>query len=85
MIRSLATPRGKVLLREAKPTDAVQFRELRLDALQDSPIAFTSDYQKNLNHPPNYWEDKLTMQPDESTIFLAIQVLRWTFDVSPIG
>ena len=72
MIQSLATPRGKVLIREAKPADAVQFRELRLGALQDSPIAFSADYQKNLNHPLKYWEDMLTMQPDESTIFLAI-------------
>ncbi len=71
MSRSVTTRRGKVLIREAKPTDAFQFRELRLAALQNSPIAFTADYQKNLNHPPKYWEDLLTMQPDESAIFLA--------------
>lgn len=71
MIRSLATPRGKVLIREVKPTDAVQFRELRLGALQDSPVAFSADYQANLNYPAKYWEERLTMQPDESTIFLA--------------
>lgn len=71
MIPSIATPRGEIFIREAKPVDAVPFRELRLGALQDSPIAFTADYQKNLNHPPKYWEDMLTMQADESTIFLA--------------
>lgn len=71
MIRSLVTSRGEFLIREASPTDALPFRELRLGALQDSPIAFTADYQKNLNHPPQYWEDLLTMQADESTIFLA--------------
>jgi len=71
MTHSFATPRGKILLREAKPTDAIPFRELRLGALQDSPIAFTADYHKNLSHPPKYWEDLLTMQADESTIFLA--------------
>lgn len=71
MTHSLTTPRGKILIREAKPTDAIPFRELRLGALQDSPIAFTSDYQKNLNQPPKYWEDLLTMHPDESTIFLS--------------
>jgi RimJ/RimL family protein N-acetyltransferase len=73
MILSLTTQRGKLLLREAQPTDAVPFRELRLGALQDSPIAFTADYQRNLSHPPKYWEDMLTMQADEATIFLAIQ------------
>lgn len=72
MTRSFNTPRGKILIREANPTDAVSFRELRLGALLDSPIAFTADYQKNFNQPPKYWEDLLTMQPDESTIFLAV-------------
>lgn len=71
MIRSYATSRGTIVIREANPADARQFRQLRLDALQNSPIAFTADYQRNLNHPPKHWEDLLTMQADESTIFLA--------------
>lgn len=71
MIRSLTTARGRILIREANPTDAFQFRELRLGALQDSPTAFSADYEKNLSHPAKYWEDMLAVQPDESTIFLA--------------
>jgi ribosomal protein S18 acetylase RimI-like enzyme len=71
MNQSFTTPRGTVLIRESNPTDAVQYRELRLYALQDSPVAFGADYQKNLNYPPQYWEDRLTMHADESTIFLA--------------
>jgi len=71
MMRSISTPRGRVLLREANPSDAVQFRELRLGALLNHPIAFTADYQKNLNQPLKYWEDRLAAQADESTIFLA--------------
>jgi RimJ/RimL family protein N-acetyltransferase len=71
MTRSITTPRGKILIREAQPIDAITFRELRLGALQDSPIAFTADYHKNLSHPPKYWEEMLTTQSDESTIFLA--------------
>ncbi len=71
MTHSFTTPHGNVLLREAEPTDAIPFRELRLGALQDSPIAFSADYQKNLHQPDKYWEDMLTMQSDESTIFLA--------------
>src|SRR5512147_808339 len=72
MTRTFVTPRGKVLVREAKPADAVQFRELRLGALQDSPTAFSADHRKNSSHPLKHWEDMLTMQPDESTIFLAV-------------
>jgi RimJ/RimL family protein N-acetyltransferase len=71
MIKSFITRRGAIVIREANPADAVRFRQLRLEALQDSPIAFTADYQRNLNHPSKYWEDLLTMQADESTIFLA--------------
>src|SRR5215212_665768 len=71
MIRSIATSRGKVLIRDANPTDAMPFRELRLGALLENPIAFTADYQKNLNQPRKHWEDLLTAQADESTIFLA--------------
>jgi RimJ/RimL family protein N-acetyltransferase len=71
MNHSMNTRLGAILLREAKPTDAAAFRELRLGGLQDSPIAFSADYQKNLNEPPKFWEDRLTMHPDEATIFFA--------------
>lgn len=71
MNRSLNTPLGQVIIREAAPADAVPFRVLRLGALQDSPVAFSADYQRNLSQPPKHWEDMLTMQADESTIFLA--------------
>ena len=73
MNRTIDTPRGQILIREANTADAVIFRELRLGALQDSPIAFTADYQKNVNHPMKYWEDLLSPRIDESTIFLAEQ------------
>ena len=71
MMRVHNTPRGRILIREARPTDAIQFRELRLEAFQDSPIAFSADYQKNLSEPLKYWENRLTMHSDEATIFLA--------------
>ena len=71
MNRTFSTPRGAITLREASPADAAPFRELRLYALQDSPTAFSADYQKNFNHPAQYWEDMLNMHPEESTIFLA--------------
>jgi len=71
MKEAFATPLGDLLIREANPADAVQFRELRLHALQDSPTAFSADYQRNVSHSPQYWKDILTMHADESTIFLA--------------
>lgn len=71
MIKSFPTKRGTVVIREASPADAMQFRNLRLEALQSSPIAFSADYQKNLNYPTKYWQDRLTVEKDEATIFIA--------------
>jgi RimJ/RimL family protein N-acetyltransferase len=71
MIRSFATLKGTIVIREANIADALPFRELRLEALLNSPIAFSADYQKNLNHPTKYWEDLLSPHPDESTMFIA--------------
>ena len=71
MKRSITTARGRITIRDATPADAMPFRELRLEALQDSPTAFSADYQQNLNHPAKYWEDRLSMEEDEATILLA--------------
>jgi RimJ/RimL family protein N-acetyltransferase len=71
MIRSLDTTRGKIVIREANIADALRFRELRLEGLQNSPIAFSADYQKNFNNPTKYWEELLSPHPDESTMFIG--------------
>ena len=71
MNRSITTPRGMITIRDATPADAMPYRQLRLEALQDSPIAFSADYQQNLNQPAKYWEDRLTIEEDEATLFLA--------------
>jgi RimJ/RimL family protein N-acetyltransferase len=71
MTTSMTPARGSITIRHATPADAMSYRELRLEALQDSPIAFSADYQQNLNQPAKYWEDRLTMEKDEATIFLA--------------
>jgi ribosomal protein S18 acetylase RimI-like enzyme len=71
MNESLHTARGEISIREANPEDAILFRELRLYALQDSPTAFSADYQRNQSHPLQYWQDMLTMHADESTIFVV--------------
>jgi RimJ/RimL family protein N-acetyltransferase len=64
---------GTIEIREATPADAARYRELRLEALQTSPIAFSADYQQNLKQPHSYWLERLTMQPEEATIFFAEQ------------
>lgn len=59
---------GKIVIREANPADVIQSRELRLFALQESPTAFSADYQVNLDHPMGFWEGRL--KPDENGVIL---------------
>jgi ribosomal protein S18 acetylase RimI-like enzyme len=66
---SIPTSRGNILIREANPKDAVRYRELRLEALLDSPTAFSADYQLNLNHPMSFWEGRLTSDEYGSMFF----------------
>jgi RimJ/RimL family protein N-acetyltransferase len=67
---TLDTQRGSIVVRAATISDIDEFRALRLDAIQDSPIAFPADYTVTINHPMSFWENRLTS--DESrTIFFA--------------
>ncbi len=68
--KSINTPRGAIIIREAALSDAQQFRELRLNALQDSPTAFSADYYVNLNYPLSHWENRLRFD-DYGMIFFA--------------
>jgi hypothetical protein len=72
MNRAIATSRGTVLIREANLRDTTRYRELRLEALLDSPMAFTADYQTNLSYPMIFWEGRLTFDEHEM-IFVAEQ------------
>jgi RimJ/RimL family protein N-acetyltransferase len=71
MIQSLKTPRGTIVIRQSNLADAWNFRDLRLEALQNSPTAFSMDYQRSFNYPAKYWEETLAMDDDESAIFFA--------------
>lgn len=70
MIRSIDTPLGTIVIREGTVADAVQYRELRLVALEESPTSFSADLQINRNLPMSHWENRL--RPDlHGTIFFA--------------
>lgn len=70
MIKSLDTPRGTLIIREATMADVVPFRELRLFALEESSTAFSADLQTNRDHPLSLWENRLRPDP-YGTIFFA--------------
>jgi len=67
---SFDTSRGVIIIREAIPADVIQYRELRLHGLQDSPTAYSADYQESLNKPMSFWEGRLNFDA-YGTIFLA--------------
>ncbi|MGE5644065.1 MAG: N-acetyltransferase family protein [Byssovorax cruenta] len=73
MNRAFHTARGTIVIRQSNLADVASFRELRLEALQDSPTAFSMDYQRSSHYPLKYWEDTLVMDDMESAIFFAEQ------------
>ena len=69
MIKSASTSHGTIVIREANLGDVVQFRELRLFALKESPMAFSADYQANYDHPMSFWEGRLRSDEHEMIFF----------------
>ena len=69
----LTTPRGAISIREAKAEDVLEYRELRLHALQNAPTAFSSDYGVNLNEPIDFWEGRLAFNPDRTFFFAEFE------------
>ena len=72
VIPIIETDRGRIIIREAEVSDAAQLRELRLDALRDSPTAFPAEFSVNANQPLSFWEGRLSSN-EIGTIFFAEQ------------
>lgn len=51
--------------------DVGPYRELRLFALQESPLAFGQDHETSLSYPLEYWRDRL--QNDEYSITFIVE------------
>jgi len=68
--KTFETSRGKVIIRESTLTDLILYRGLRLDALLDSPTAFSADYELNLNQPMSFWEGRVK-QDEHGKLFFA--------------
>lgn len=71
MIRTISTSNGTIVIREAIMGDVVQFRELRLFALQECPTSFSADYQVNHDHPMSFWEGRLNF--DEHGVIFFVE------------
>lgn len=64
----MTTP--EVIVRQANVEDAAALRALRLEALQNRPIAFASDYEEESTHPLSRTEEQLKDQT-QNAMFLA--------------
>lgn len=64
-------PDDGIIIRNAAISDAALFRELRLEALENHPTAFGSDYTENALKPAKFWEERVSFNEDEQAIFFA--------------
>lgn len=62
---------SEITIRQANVSDAAALRTLRLEALQNRPIAFASDYEEELQYPLSRTEERLKDQTLNAT-FVAI-------------
>jgi RimJ/RimL family protein N-acetyltransferase len=68
----LKTPNGPISLRPAQESDALAFRELRLEALRNHPEAFSADYALNEAEPPTFWSNRLRTLGNDGRLYFAI-------------
>lgn len=69
---TITSPKGPITIRPAAIEDAAAFRELRLQALRDHPVAFTADYDANQARPPEAWAERLSKQGQTGNIYFAV-------------
>jgi ribosomal protein S18 acetylase RimI-like enzyme len=62
---------AEIIVRQATLADAAALRTLRLEALQNRPIAFASDYHEEVQYPLSRTEDQLRDQTQNAT-FVAV-------------
>jgi RimJ/RimL family protein N-acetyltransferase len=58
-----------MIIREARPDDVENYRELRLTALKESPTSFGADYDQSLTLPPSHWQGRLTIDEQQCLYF----------------
>jgi RimJ/RimL family protein N-acetyltransferase len=71
MDNTIDTPLGKITLRAAREGDLAAFRELRLEALQENPASFGSDYAVNKAQPKEFWVGRLNLEGENGKFYFA--------------
>jgi ribosomal protein S18 acetylase RimI-like enzyme len=62
---------NQIIIRQANVADAAALRQLRLEALQNRPVAFASDYHEEVQYPLSQTEERLKDQTTNAT-FVAL-------------
>ncbi len=73
MTHHIASPKGEIIIRSAKPKDASRLFELRIEALKAHPEAFAADVKMTEAGGAEAWVDQLKRDAKEQTgiIFIA--------------
>jgi ribosomal protein S18 acetylase RimI-like enzyme len=60
-------------VRSIRASEWRQYRELRLEALKDSPLAFVEQYEESLAQPDRFWQDRVERSAagEASSMFVA--------------
>jgi len=59
MPNTITTTKGTINIRQAVPDDSARLRELRIEALSDSPVAFSADLEAARAEPVESWSERL--------------------------
>jgi RimJ/RimL family protein N-acetyltransferase len=67
-------------VRRIQPDDWPRLRDLRLEALKDSPLAFVEQYDESLAEPDEFWQHRASRAADgqERATFIADEESRFT-------
>ncbi len=67
----IQSARGTILIRPARLDDMAAYRELRLRALQQHPLAFCSAYEVSAAYPDSTWLGRLQALGEQGQMFFA--------------
>ncbi|MEV8517274.1 GNAT family N-acetyltransferase [Dactylosporangium sp. NPDC051484] len=71
-------------VRRIRASEWRQYRELRIEALQDSPLAFVEQYQESLAQPDQFWQGRVERSATgtASSTFVAVHAGRFVAKAS---